>query len=310
MEYITNNTFRKIFSTFKLTEIGNKKYDDQLIDLNLNLIEKIKCFFKDSESIEIGRFHKSNNKYKLNSFEETVEYATHHSKEDCKILLSDFQNVEIPGELITNVIERNKNIGKNDEEIKKVLIDEVSKFRKVVKKHFPHLEDFKSSNTAFENEINEIWGIESEVEIIFANNSGSIRIENPDLIELDAKIKLITNKIITYTDNKISSDDILLIMFNLFVNKVKLEYSNKTFDEYEDKILSYLNLIKGELTFDIKNIFDLYFKIIFNNSITFESNLFLQLNLKFCHGDCGVEMIKKRRENLLNEKKQRLSANS
>lgn len=302
MEYITNNTFRKIFSTFELTDIDSEKYDSQLIDINLNLIQKIKNFFKDSESIKIGCFHKPNNKYNLNSYEEVKEYATYHSKEDCKILLSDFKNIKVPDKLIENIFEVNKKNGKDDEEIKKILIHEISRFRKIFKKHFPNLEDTKSSNIAFENEINEIWGIESELEILFVNNSGSIKIENPDLMKLDDKIKLIINKIITHTGNEISSDDILLIMFNLFLNNGKLEYSNKIFDKYEDKILTYFNSIKEELTFDIKDVFHLYFKIIFNKSIAFEGNLFIQLNLIFCSGDCGVEMYNDILENLLNGK--------
>jgi hypothetical protein len=307
MEYITKSTFKKIFSTFKITEIESKIHFTNFIDFNFDLIEKMNSFFKDSESIIISCFHKPCNKYSLNSFDEDIVYGTYHSKKDCKILLSDYKSIKVPSELIENIIDQNKKIGKSDDEIKTILFNEILKFKNIVKKHFPYLKDIKPSNTEFENEIKEIWGMENFLEIIFNRNSGYVNIENLNLLDLDTEIKSIINKISIHLVSELSCDEILLIIFNLFVSKVKLEYTNIAFEKYEDKILRYFKSTIEESNFDFKYFFIQYFSIIFNKSIPFESNLFTHLNLKFCLGDCGVEIYNDILEIILEQQKKATS---
>ena len=120
MNFITNNTFKKIFSNFTIKKSESLKYDSQIIDFDFELIKKVKDFFKNSENIQITSFHKFNSKNYPNVKEK--EYGTYHIKEDCKILKSDFQDIKVPLNLIEIVIAQNKNNNKKVEEIAEILL--------------------------------------------------------------------------------------------------------------------------------------------------------------------------------------------
>jgi hypothetical protein len=194
------------------------------------LITLIKNTFNNLEQIIIECYHKSACKFYI---DDDIEYATYHSKEDCRILLSDYKYIDEKG-------------------IEHIIV-----------------------------------------------NSGSIMIENPDLAELKIIVNFIINMCVNGTKNHISKEDVIMIMFQIYHNGPKLEFSNGLLKKHEEEILNYLNSSNELLSFDLKKIFSLYFKILFNKSIPFERNLFSNLNIKFCQGDCGIEIANNRRLKLL-----------
>ena len=232
MEYITNNTLKKIYSKLKISDIESQNFQVDLIDINSILITQIKNTFNNPEQIIIEFYHKSANRYNSIS-DEDIEYATYHSKEDCKILKSDYNYID-------------------DNGIEQIIV-----------------------------------------------NSGSIMIENSDLAELKIIVNFIIDMCVNGTKNHISKEDVMMIMFRFFHNGPELEFSNELLKKHESEISNYLDSLNELFSFDLKKIFSLYFKIIFNKLIPFERNLFSHLNIKFCLGDCGVEMAKNRREKLL-----------
>lgn len=299
MNYITNSTFKKIFTTLTISEINCTNSDQSSIDCNLEFIKKIMSSFKEPENIVIQFYHKFHNKY-LNSFEDK-EYGTCHSLYNCSILLSDYKDIEISPEIIEKTVDKYKRIGKTQSEIIDLVRDEISKLKKIVHKHFPNLDDIDPSNNTLKKEIYELLGIEMEIKTLFAKNSGSVKIENIDLKELESKVELYISLIINPIGIQMPKEDILTIMFKLTRDSQKLEYSTPLLSDYEEIIIQNFNSLSKDLIFDMRCTFNLYFKIIFNKSIPFDGHLFSHLNLLSCQFDCGIESLRQIEEILFNK---------
>lgn len=286
MKYITKNTYRKIHSTFSIYEVDNGMiYED--IKINSTFIEILKDTFNDFENIRISCFHQPKNKFEYNK----KESATYHSKSDCEILLSDYKKITFPKKIIEHLIDTAKKENKNDEEIKSIINTENKKYENLVKKHFSNLENINFQNNDFINEVIAIWGIKSDINLAFANNSGIIEIENTNLKELSLEINHIINNLKDSIGIEITFENILLILFNTFINDNKFGYRKENLNKFENEILNILVLNSVEKTLEMQKNIRLYFKIYLNEMLKFEDHLFFQLDLNSCNANCLSDLL-------------------
>jgi hypothetical protein len=204
-------------------------------------------------------------------------HPAYHRIASCERLTSSYKNFFIPKEIKTQAFEK----GGNEK-----VIEVVAEFRKWF---IEHKIDLETDVPKFLMYLFHRWGIDMKPAEIQKENSGIEEKENYDLPQLERKIdEIITKAGQFYNDNPDKQTIIKRFARHSFLaykfDTIKNNDTNLTDNELKSFLKAYDSNYK-------KPIFELlveYYRVKFNPTLSFESNLLERLNFRACRS-CFVE---------------------
>lgn len=286
MAYITKANAVRILRKINLNDIPDiegevyKKPIYFLSKSETKYLLLMQSLLKEPEKFAIEVYHPVVNKDTFQYVFESGQPPSYHSNKNCERLTSNFKNFVIPSEIKERVRERAKNEGKNEQEIVELEKQQVEVFRAWFNKNF---ELFNADPEEFLKKLDIRWNIKRNVREIERDNSGVKTIDNLNLSELEAEIDKIISEAGRYFVNNKDKQRLIRRFQKLTIlayrkGKIDINETELSDDELEKFLLEYDTKFKKP----IKELLVQYYRVKYNQDLSFEGPLLERLNFRAC----------------------------
>lgn len=286
MAYITKANSRKILKKIRLSEIPDIEGEVYKAPIPfLNKTEEkylllMKTLLKDPNKFAIEIYQRVVHKDTYQYIFESERSPSYHLTNTCERLTSSFTNFLIPSEIKNRVKEQAEKEGKTKKEIIELQERQVRIFREWFTDNF---ELFNRDVKTFLKKLDIRWNIQRTVEEIEINNSGYDSFENLSLSELESEI----DKVISLARQFFVKNKNKQHIISRFQKLTFLGYRNGSIqmndtELSDDELKSFLKQYDAKFKKPIKDLLIQYYRVKYNPTLSFDSELLEQLNFKPC----------------------------